>query len=64
MTITLEARPEDFATNNDDALETILRIDARRADCDFTLSAIKGLIEGLTNDMPREQIANELGFKP
>lgn len=64
MTITFEARPEDFATNNDDAMETILRIDSRRADCAFTLSVIKKLTEDLEGDMTREEIAKELGFKP
>ena len=64
MTVTVNINPSDIATNRPEALELILQIFAARRDCVFTIAAIRGLIDALSNDMTREEIAKELGFKP
>lgn len=64
MTATVEISARNLAQNSDDAFAWIVAIDGFRCECSFTIRVLKKLIESLESDMTREEIANELGFKP
>lgn len=55
---------EDLARSlhEDEARAIILAIEKRMQDCDFTLNLLREIISSLKDDMPIDQIAEELGF--
>ena len=50
------------ARDKDVALALVFGIDDKIGELDWTLRLVGDLIESLENDMPRDQIAEELGF--
>ena len=65
MIITLDIDPKAVVCGmrHQEAIEFIEQIDAEIAEVDFTLRIIKRLVDTLECDMPRDEIADALGFQ-
>jgi hypothetical protein len=61
----IEINEDDFVRylDSDESMRLIKKIDDKRGCCDFSCRVIKMLLESLSQDMTKEEMEEEFGFK-